>query len=95
MLTNLICTHKDDLNLFPLREPLDRNCSRNEETTIYACTNWEEKNLLEGERKYTFPADNLLAAVAENVSNSMLACCHHLILLVPTETFTLHKRVLT
>jgi len=41
------------------------------------------EELAREERKYIFPADNPLAAVAENVNNSMLACCHHLILLRP------------
>jgi hypothetical protein len=34
-------------------------------------------------RKYIFPANNPLATVAENVSHSVLSCCHHSIFLTP------------
>jgi hypothetical protein len=61
---------------------LGGNCSRNEEN-LRENASWR--------REYIFPANNPLATVAENVSDSVLSCCHHSIFLMPNETFTLHN----
>jgi hypothetical protein len=69
-------------NIFPnmsnthsvTKPSLGGNCSRNEEN-LWENASWR--------RKYIFPANNPLATVAENVSHSVLSCCHHSNFLTP------------